>query len=69
MSLQLLLDLLEADIALPTIYNPTPAQSPARSPTPAMRIIDWIWQPVDRLLSYAEEGRLCAAIALPVSPR
>jgi hypothetical protein len=69
MPLQLLLDLLESDIALPTIYNPSPIQSPIQSQTPIWTIRDWIWQPVDHLLSRAEEGRICAAIMLPVSPK
>ena len=62
-----LLDLLESDIALPTIYNPSPSGPQIQSPVWTIR--DWIWQPVDRLLSYAEEGRLCATITLPVSPK
>jgi hypothetical protein len=68
MPLQLLLNLLESDIALPTIYNPSP-QSPNQSQTPIWTIRDWIWQPVDQLLSRAEEGRICAAFTLPVSPK
>ena len=68
MPLQLLLNLLESDIALPTIYNPSPIQSNQSVQAP-LRLIDWIWQPVDQLLSRAEEGRICAAFTLPVSPK